>query len=154
MSSFETRSQEFQKQLADAARWMMRRNIGHEHFWRWWVLTSGNTDRDASRPIFVDAVAREIFRVLEERKLLARIPGTEADLAYHMIYDADGWERVVADGDPLRGLLLKARRKWWLWVLSWAATFALGVATGIFKADLIGRGKAKIHPELHKEREK
>lgn len=151
MSSFQTRSKEFQRQLADAARWMMRRHAAHEHYWQWCVLTSANSDRDASRPIVVDEVAREIFRVLEERKLLARIPGTEAEPAYLMVYDQSGWERVVAEGDVIRGWLLKARRQWWVWVLSWVATFALGVVTGIFKDDLIGKGKAKLHPEGQKE---
>jgi hypothetical protein len=151
MSSFQTRSTEFQKQLADAARWMMRRNAGHEHYWQWRVLTSANSDRDAGRPNFVDDVAREVFRVLEERKLLARIPGTEADPAYLMVYDTEGWEKAVAEGDAIRGFLMKARRKWWVWVLSWIATFALGLVAGVFKDELIGKGKDKNRPDVQKD---
>ena len=77
MSTFSKNSKAFQNQVANAAMWMIRRNVGHDHFWRWQALTSSNSDREAGRPIVENQTAQDIFRQLETKKLIAPISGVE-----------------------------------------------------------------------------
>jgi hypothetical protein len=121
MSVFKTNTKAFQKQVAQAAEWMMRRNVGHNHWWRWQVFTSSNPDREVGRPIFEQQTAMDIFADLVNRKLLFQIvdaygnpvPVDKSGLpAYFMRYDSEGWSKVIAEGRPFRGIFLKAKRDW------------------------------------------
>jgi hypothetical protein len=69
-----------------------------------------------------------------------------------MVYDLKGWEDAIAEGDPLAGFLLKAKRKWWIAILS----FVAGVLVGAFKSEAIDLVKGLFHvkPAAKQAREK
>lgn len=118
MTTFQSRSKQFLRQVSVAAAWMMRRNVGLGHWWRWSVLTAHNPD-PLKRPIFDDSTAVAVFEDLERRGLLEPSPQLPPDAsgaqAYFMRYDVGGWDRAVSDGRPVLGALLKAKRNWpWL----------------------------------------
>lgn len=125
MTIFHRRSKQFLRQVSEAAAWMMKRNVGHGHWWRWSVLTAHNPD-PLERPILDDGTARAVFEELERRELLQPFPHVPPDgsgaQAYLMRYDVEGWDRAVSDGRPLLGALIKAKRSWG-WLLS---VFILG----------------------------
>ena len=125
---------------------MIRRNAGHDHFWRWHVLTSANTDREAKRPIFENQTAQLIFEQLEGKKLISPVPNANPP-AYLMVYDLKGWEDIIAEGDPVAGFLLRAKRKWWITILS----FAAGVLVGTFKSEAIDLMKGLLHRKPTKQ---
>ena len=60
-----------------------------------------------------------------------------------MVYDMAGWENIIAEGRPLRGWWFKARRTWWVFLL----TFAGGVAVGALKSEAIDFVKANFHKQ-------
>jgi HAMP domain-containing protein len=125
MSTFRKNTKQFLHDLSRAAAWMMRRNVGQDHWWRYTVLTAANSDPDKKRPIFDQARARQIFDELITRGLLVQraddVDGSGAP-AYAMKYDIGGWDQAVADGRPFYAQWLKVQRTWVLILL----TFLLG----------------------------
>jgi len=120
---FQARSRDFLRAVSKSAAWMMSRNVGSRHWWRWPVLTERNPD--SSRPVFDDGTAKEIFAELERRELLVEISlnweGQNLP-AYLMRYDIEAWDKAVSDGRPLYGRWLKFRRNWLVLLLA----FVLG----------------------------
>jgi hypothetical protein len=111
---FVERSKEFLSSVSMAAEWMMERNVGEGHWWRWIVLTKRNLDL-SPRPVFDDHTSQRIFDELKRRELLSEIPSPDGDArapSYLMRYDRDGWDRAVSDGRPIYGAWLKLRRNW------------------------------------------
>ena len=125
MTDFHRRSRAFLKALSSAASWMMQRNVGDTHWWRWQVLTTENPDPQVDRPVFDDQTAQRIFEELKGRNLLVEFPGAvdgTALPAYLMRYDIDGWDQAVLEGRPVYGRWLKLRRNWPLMVLIFVLT--------------------------------
>lgn len=111
---FSDRSKEFLASVSRAAEWMMERNVGEGHWWRWIVLTKRNPD-PLPRPVFDDHTAQRIFEELKRRELLSEIPPPDGDArapSYLMRYDRDGWDKAVSDGRPIYGAWLRLRRNW------------------------------------------
>lgn len=114
----------FLRDLSLASAWMMRRNVGHDHWWRFGVITDKNTDADAP-PKFDDARAQKIFDELISRGLLVERSDSvdsSKQSACTMKYDIDGWDKAVADGRPLYAIWLRVKRSWFLILV----TFLLG----------------------------
>ena len=119
MGDFQTRSREFLRTVSISAAWMMSRNVGRGHWWRWPVLTERNPD--SSRPIFDDRIAQDIFSELQRRELLEESTinvNGKTVLAFFMRYDIEGWDKAVSDGRPFYGRWLKFKRNWLLFLLA------------------------------------
>lgn len=113
-NDFDARSKQFLASVSRAAEWMMERNVGEGHWWRWVVLTERNPDSSV-RPIFDDQTAQRIFDELKRRDLLSEIPPPDGDArapCYLMRYDREGWDGAVSNGRPIYGAWLKLRRNW------------------------------------------
>ena len=119
MTDFHDRSRMFLRGVSRAAAWMMKRNVGEGHWWRWPVLTEKNPD-NSKRPIFNDQAAKKIFDELKNRGLFAEIDidvdGRKVN-AYLMRYDIEGWDKAVSEGRPIYGTWLKFKRNWRLFLL-------------------------------------
>lgn len=120
MTDFHGRSGSFLRAVSKAAAWMMKRNVGEEHWWRWQVLTAENPD-PLKRPVFDDQTAQKIFEELIGRNLLVRfdreVDGSNLP-SYVMRYDIEGWDKAVGEGRPIYGAWLKFRRNWLLILLA------------------------------------
>lgn len=119
MAKFNHRSEAFLRDLSRASAWMIRRNVGETHWWRWQFLTDQNPD-SSQRPVFDPMTAKGIFDELIRRGLLVESVTNDAtDLpAYVMRYDKEGWERAVSDGRPLRGAWFKFKQNWFYMILA------------------------------------
>lgn len=136
MTTFRTQSKEFLRDLSRAAAWMMRRNVGQNHWWRSAVLTSSNPDTD-KRPIFDQARADQVFDELIARSLLVERAGDVDGIgvpAYVMKHDIDGWDQAVADGRPVYAQWLKVKRTWLLILL----IFLLGCVATTIENRIVG----------------
>jgi hypothetical protein len=132
MTDFLKRSKEHSKNVSKAAAWMERRNAGPNHWWRYWVLTTMHVDdADPSRPIFADYLAKQIFKELENRKLLIDEDengnklsvDSSGEPAFLMKYDIEGWDKVISDGRPIYGYFRRLKRTW----ISLLLMFILGL---------------------------
>jgi hypothetical protein len=122
MSVFRKQSQDFLKQVSRAAEWMLNRSVGpRAHWWKSWVLTSRHTkDPDRNRPVFDDETAKRIFAELKRRGLLAdenedgkKFLTDEPEYqVYLMQPNIKGWDDVIAEGRPVYGHWLRAKRAW------------------------------------------
>jgi hypothetical protein len=148
MTAFQEHSKSFLRDLSRVAEWMMRRNVGPNHWWRWPVLTAANNDTDPP-PKFSDEMAIRMFQELERRNLIIAIKdanGNPVDvdgtrqLAFLMNYNQEGWEKAVADGRPMRGLLRKVKQSWHLML----ATLLLGIVGTALKDEATGLVKKGI----------
>ena len=123
MTDFRNRSKNALRNLSEAAEWMVRRNVGSDHWWCSTVLTDQNTDPDKTRPKFDASTAQEVFDELIKRGLLveSKVDAT-GKAEYVMNYDLDGWDKAVADGRWLRGKWLTIIRSWTIIVFVFLST--------------------------------
>jgi hypothetical protein len=61
---------DFNKQRAEAARWMFEREKRHEFYWRWWVLTDEGNPDDQSNPHLPVSDADLVFASFIQEGLL------------------------------------------------------------------------------------
>jgi hypothetical protein len=136
MGDFQQKSKAFLKDVSKAAAWMMKRNVGETHWWRWSVLTAKNPDK-SKRPIFDDDTAQKIFEKLKKRNLLIEFTANvdaSGVPAYAMQYDIEGWDKALSDGRPVYGMWIKLKRNWLLSLL----TFILGCLLTAFENRTVG----------------
>ena len=87
---------DFEKQCAEAAEWMLRREVKSKdgyHFWKWTVLTNENTDSDS--PEFSYSDAGLIFADFTVRGMLVPCLDDDGRDAYRINHgQKEHWDQI------------------------------------------------------------